>query len=134
MLAAYHRWIYQNHKKESVEELRVWAIQESEFQIRALEATQGLNSGKFENQATRTTQRTYFGRLNSKAEFAAELQGRTCKVCSKSHGVWACGDFKQLDTPKRWDCAKKFKLCFCCLGEGHLSQYCTRTRVCGQNG
>ena len=33
MLAAYHRWIFENKKKESVEILREWAIQESEFQI-----------------------------------------------------------------------------------------------------
>ena len=36
-LAAYHRWIFENRKKESVEVLREWTIQESEFQIRALE-------------------------------------------------------------------------------------------------
>ena len=35
---------------------------------------------------------------------------------------------------KRWECAKKFKLCFRCLGEDHLGQNCNRTRVCGQNG
>ena len=29
---------------------------------------------------------------------------------------------------------KKLRLCFRCLGEGHLGQYCTRTRVCGLNG
>ena len=26
------------------------------------------------------------------------------------------------------------KLCFRCLGEGHLGQHCFRTRVCGLNG
>ena len=25
-------------------------------------------------------------------------------------------------------------MCFHCLGEGHLGQYCNRTRVCGQDG
>ena len=29
---------------------------------------------------------------------------------------------------------KKLRLCFRCLGEGHLGQYCTRTRVCGLSG
>ena len=33
MLAAYHRWIFENRKRESVEVLREWAIQESKFQI-----------------------------------------------------------------------------------------------------
>ena len=49
MLAAYHRWIFENKKKESVEILREWAIQESEFQIRALETVQGMSSEKPEN-------------------------------------------------------------------------------------
>ena len=35
---------------------------------------------------------------------------------------------------KRWENAKKPRLCFCCLGEGHLGQYCTCTRVCGLGG
>ena len=134
MLASYHRWIFENRKSESVEVLREWAIQESEFQSRALETIQGLNLEKGENRAFRGTQCTFFGRANFKPPIVDSRVKRTCKICSKPHGVWACGYFKQLDTSKRWDCAKKFKLCFRCLGEDHLGQYCTRTRVCGQNG
>ena len=108
MLASYHRWLFENCKRESVEVLREWAIQESEFQTRALETIQGLNSGKIENRVIRGTQRTFFGRSNPKPEFVVEpLVRRTCKVCNKPHGVWACGDFKQLDTSKRWEYAKK---------------------------
>ena len=33
ILTTYHRWIFENRKNESVENLREWAIQESEFQI-----------------------------------------------------------------------------------------------------
>ena len=135
MLASYHRWMYENHKEDSVEVLREWAIQESEFQTRALETIQGLNAGRFVNKVNRETPHTYFGRSNFKPEFASEFRAkRTCKVCGKQHGVWVCEDFKQLDTPKRWECAKKFKLCFRCLGEGHLGQHCNRTKVCGQSG
>ena len=36
MLTPYHRWIFENHKIESVEVLREWVIQEAEFQIKAL--------------------------------------------------------------------------------------------------
>ena len=39
-----------------------------------------------------------------------------------------------MEISKRWECAKKFKLCFRCLGEGHLGQSCFRTRVCGLDG
>ena len=43
MLANYHRWIFEKQKKESVETLREWVIQEAEFQTRALEAAHGLS-------------------------------------------------------------------------------------------
>ena len=67
MLAAYHRWIFENRKKESVEVLREWAIQESEFHIRALETIQG-NSEKPEGRVTRGNQRTFFGRSGPQPE------------------------------------------------------------------
>ena len=43
MLTCYHCWIYENHKIESVEVLREWAIQEAEFQTKAIETIQGLS-------------------------------------------------------------------------------------------
>ena len=39
-----------------------------------------------------------------------------------------------MEVPKRWEYAKKSKLCFRCLGEGHSGQSCFRTRVCGLDG
>ena len=94
-----------------------------------------MSSEKPENRFTRGNQRTFFGRSSPQSEQIVEFRAkRSCKICSKPHGVWACRDFKQLDISKRWECAKKFKLCFRCLGEDHLGQYCNRTRVCGQNG
>ena len=54
-----------------------------------------------------------------------------CKVCSKSHGAWACPELKQMDIQNRWGSAKQNKLCFCCLGDGYLGQFYNCTRVCG---
>ena len=57
---------------------------------------------------------TFYGR----ADFGTERQQlRVCKVCSKSHGAWACPEFKQMEIQSRWDCAKQNKLCFRCLGD-----------------
>ena len=39
-----------------------------------------------------------------------------------------------MEVSKRWEYAKKFKLCFRCLGEGHPGQSCFRTRICGLDG
>ena len=47
MLTNYHQWIYENHKVESVETLREWIIQKTEFQTKAVETVQEL-TGKFE--------------------------------------------------------------------------------------
>ena len=39
-----------------------------------------------------------------------------------------------MEVSKRWEYAKKLKLCFRCLGEDHPGQSCFRTRVCGLDG
>ena len=118
-----------------MESLREWVLQEAEFQTKALEAVYGLTNTRQGQLETRRSRRenphTYFGRPNV-TESGTERQNlRVCKVCSKSHGAWACPEFKQMEIQNRWDCAKKHKLCFRCLGDGHLGQFCNRTRVCG---
>jgi len=55
-------------------------------------------------------------------------------MCSRLHGIWVCKEFMKLDVSKRWERAKKFELCFRCLGRDHLGLYCTRTTVCGLGG
>ena len=134
MLTCYHRWIYENHKIESVETLREWVIQETEFQTKAIETIQGLTGKNDTRSNLREVSHTFFGR--SSPGFGSELQTkhRICKICGKSHGIWACSDFKGMEISKRWEYAKKFKLCFRCLGEGHLGQSCFHTRVCGLDG
>ena len=42
MLARYHRWVWENYKSESVETLREWVLQESQFQTIAHETIKGL--------------------------------------------------------------------------------------------
>jgi len=136
MLSAYHRWIFENHKQESVESLREWVIKEVEFQTKALEAVHGLStikSGRYEiKKSKKDVPYSFFGKSNVRQATNEVRQSvRVCKVCSKPHGAWVCPEFKQMNLQRRWDCAKQCKLCFRCLGEGHLGQYCNRTRVCG---
>ena len=106
-----------------------------------MEAVQGL-TGRVETRSNNTrgsgVSHTFFGKSNSGG--IAELQAGNwnCKMYNKQHGVWACKEFKKLEVSKRYDFAKKMKLCFHCLGEGHLGQhcyqYCYQTKVCGLNG
>ena len=48
-----------------------------------------------------------------------------CRTCGKSHGVWGCPEFKQMNAQNRRACAKQNKFCFHCLGEGHQGQFVT---------
>jgi len=135
MLTNYHRWVFENHKEEeSVDLLWEWVIQEAEFQARALETVQGLTT-RVEGKANfRGTPHTFFGRSNFSGKLESQVGNRACRLCNKPHGVCACNEFKELTVPRRWDHAKKLKLCFRCLGEGHLGQHCYWSRVCDING
>ena len=46
MLSSHHQWIFEKQKRESVETLREWVLQEAEFQTKALEAVHGLTNPK----------------------------------------------------------------------------------------
>ena len=58
----------------------------------------------------------------------------TCQVCGEGHSIEACQSFMEKDVPGRWIAAKRFKLCFRCLGNGHLGKACQNSRLCGQHG
>ena len=72
MLSTYHRWIFERQKRESVESLREWVLQEAEFQTKALEAVHGLADIRQENVEIRKFRRknphTFFGRFGAKAD------------------------------------------------------------------
>ena len=134
MLARYHRWIYENYKIESVEVLREWVIQETGFQIRAVETIQGFTTRSETRGTSRDAPFTFFGRSNSGFKTEAQTKSRICKLCGKQHGIWMCNEFKEMDLKHKWEVAKKLKLCFRCLDEGHLGQSCFRSRTCGLDG
>ena len=136
MLARYHRWIFETCRDESVETLREWVIQESEFQTIALETVRGLASTSREDipKSKKGNTRTFFGSPQSEENrggSAVATPRRSCKICNRQHGVWECDQFKKMNQTQRWDIAKQYKLCYRCLGDDHLGQACTRTRICG---
>ena len=53
--------------------------------------------------------------------FGSELQTKhqISKLFGNSHGI-TCSEFKGMEVSKRCKCAKKFKLSFRCLDEGHV--------------
>ena len=49
MLAQYHRWIFENHRWESVETLKEFVLQEAEFQTVASETIRGVPSSEIQD-------------------------------------------------------------------------------------
>ena len=129
MLAQYHRWIYENGRWQSVETLREFIIQESEFQTVASETIRGLSKrgNKKDNGLT------FFGNTKQSSGNQRKVGFLPCKVCSGHHGVWRCKKFKAMSLPERWAAAKSLKLCYRCLGGDHSGEACVRSRICGIN-
>ena len=127
MITQYQRWVFDKEKKENVENLRSFVIQEAEFQIAAAETIHGLhqigNKAKIDH--------TYFG---SSQQSNKVKYHKKCVFCNLDHSLWDCVQFKQLDIRQRWDVARSNKLCYRCLGRSHYGEACTKTRICGING
>jgi len=94
MLAHYHHWVYENHKTKSVETLRDWVIQETEFQTRVAETIQGF-IGRSETRSTsKEAPYTFF---ESQIRALTQKCGQNIKfasyVVNKSQGIWICSEF-----------------------------------------
>ena len=107
---------------ESVETLRDWIVQETEFHTIAAETIKGITT----NPKKKTHNNGSFFSDQKSSNF------RQCKVCNGKHGVWVCEVFHRMDVSNKWDAVKKEKLCFYCLGDDHYSKDCKRRRKkCG---
>ena len=123
MLTNYHRWLHENDKFESVMTLRDWVNMEAEFHVIAAETIKGVS--------TSTSDEKRRGRnMHSKQKEHNDKGERKCKICDEAHGVWACNVFKALEVSRRWQLAKEKEICYCCLGDNHLSKDCRRKRKC----
>ena len=74
MLTQYHRWIFENHKDESVMTLRTWVLREAEFRTIASETVHGFTGRMANNAPARSVpryrnQRTFFGEIKDKRSF-----------------------------------------------------------------
>ena len=135
MLARYHRWVFENNVTESVIALRQWVVQEAEFQTIASETMYGL-AGKDDNQQPIDSsprdrnQRTFFGESVSDRE-SEKLK---CQVCGGPHMIWRCRTFANKPPSERWNIAKRTRLCYRCLVDGHYGKMCPNSKICGNNG
>lgn len=58
-----------------------------------------------------------------------------CGVCGGPHTLAKCSRFLALTVDRRWDVAYQNRVCYNCLGTGHLHRNCSTVRctVCGAN-
>jgi len=58
-------------------------------------------------------QKIFFGKSGTNSEtFGGFRTNRSCRTCGRLHGAWVCGNFKQMDAVKSWECAKQCKFVF----------------------
>ena len=137
MLAKYHRWVFETKMPESVIALKTWVFEESEFQTITAETVQGVTAtiGSIGNPSsadstTWNSQRTFFREMIDHCS----IKNTSCQVCGRDRKIWTCQKFMETNVSGRWATAKCFKLCFRCLGNGHIVKACQKSRPCGQNG
>ena len=46
MFSRFYRWVKESGRPESIESLRDWITEESEYQVKAVETAEGLHGGK----------------------------------------------------------------------------------------
>ncbi|TRY68566.1 hypothetical protein TCAL_16534 [Tigriopus californicus] len=57
-----------------------------------------------------------------------------CPICSGFHNTSSCDTFVSSTVGQRYDLAIKKRLCFSCLGVGHVSQDCKNRKPCEKDG
>ena len=132
MLADYFRWTKEQHREESIETLRDWLIDETEYRIRALESRDGLSSNLKKQEKSHRS----FSTMDLGSGRRPSTYNRSCVCCDNTgHRIWDCDNFiKELSVQQRWELAKEKRLCFRCLTGNHRGKDCRNTRVCGVDG
>ena len=131
----FQRWLFENNKQQSVENIRIWIRREAEFSIIASEAIKGVSTGQ--RQYRNNNGQTMFTNNNGRGNNDRKEKQRSrsnCVFCDDSHQIWKCKGYKDLPINERWQFAKANNMCFRCLATGHRGTQCSRCGVCGING
>ncbi|XP_055619903.1 uncharacterized protein LOC129764648 [Toxorhynchites rutilus septentrionalis] len=72
--------------------------------------------------------------VRSQIHVHQEMPRMKCPVCSNNHKIFDCTEFKNSNIQKRCRLAVQCKICFGCLGTGHMVKDCRRSRRCGLSG
>ena len=124
MLSRFYRWVKESGRLESIETLRDWITEESEYQVKAVETVEGLHGakGKPKEDDRKRWNRTF------------TTFKQKCYICQGNHTIRNCEEYKSMSVDDRWKIAKEKKLCFRCLANNHQGRDCKRSKECGING
>lgn len=97
LLSTYHRCVYEKKTTESVESLREWILQESEFRTVANETVYGLQTDLNNNFDSKRCNRER-NNVNKRSFFANTKTSTNCVRCDKANtGSGPCEQFKKLE-------------------------------------
>ena len=117
-----------------METLKDWISQEAEYQIQASEIKHGfpkIRQDRGEGHGTGRSRRTYHG---NRAVDGSDKRSKSCHLCSELHPIWRCSKYRAQPTEEKWKVAKKFGLCYCCLGDNHKGNTCKWNKKCNIDG
>ena len=63
-----------------------------------------------------------------------ERKGKPCRVCGQPHHLEKCKVFSGWSTEKKWEAAKRFGVCYCCLNDDHLGNQRPKSKACDVTG
>ena len=100
MLSRFYRWVKESGRPESIETLRDWITEESEYQVKAVETVEGLHGGKGKpKEDVRKRWNRTFTTFKQK-----------CYICQGNHSIRNCEEYKSMSVDDRWKIAKEKKL------------------------
>ena len=88
MLSRFYRWVKESGRPESIETLRDWITEKSEYQVKAVETVEGLHGakGKPKEDDRKRWNRTF-------TTFKPK-----CYICQGNHSIRNCEEYKSMAT------------------------------------
>ncbi|XP_038106740.1 uncharacterized protein LOC119766331 [Culex quinquefasciatus] len=116
--------------KETVDEIP--AYQDLvEFLHEQARVLQSLKSATVSPSPAAPKEKSRFSVAHAATKPATNIPG--CPVCSKSHRIYECDQFRRMTVEQRQEVVRNKKLCWNCLSSAHFSRNCTsRACRCGE--
>ncbi len=106
------------------------------FFKRRSQAVEAVASPKTVTQSQAPTKNIATSRFSQKPK-ALHVRGQNqehCPCCDSSHAIYQCSQFKSLTVDKRFNFARRHRLCFNCLSKTHSIEDCYSKITCKECG